>query len=63
MNYSQTLEGQFYFHLLKEFGMTPQEWRELDPRDSAYLANAYAYANRQQREQYNRRQAKLKRGR
>ncbi len=25
--------------------MTPQEWRELDPRDAAFLANAYSYHN------------------
>ena len=56
VTYATTLEGQFYFALLKEFSMTPQEWRELDPRDSAFLANAFAESKRRENEHIKRRQ-------
>jgi hypothetical protein len=38
-------EGQFLFHLLREFSLTPQQWRELDPRDRTFLASAFSHSN------------------
>lgn len=43
--------------------MTPQEWRELDPRDAAFLANAFGYSNKVQRQHYQQAKNKMKRGR
>ncbi len=40
--------------------MTPQEWRELDPRDSAFLANGFAEAKRRESEYAKRRAMKAK---
>jgi len=51
--FAKSSEGQFYFHLFSHLGITPQDWRELDPRDAAFLANAFVQMNenkaRQQR--------------
>jgi len=63
VTFSHTIEGQFYFHLLKELGMTPQQWRELDPRDSAFLANAFAESKRRERDEMKRRQQQQRHGR
>jgi hypothetical protein len=54
VNWSASNEGQFFFQLLRDFGITPQEWREMDPRDTAFLANGFA-------EMKNREHASMKR--
>lgn len=40
--------------------MTPQEWRELDPRDSAFLANGFAEAKRKEADYAKRRAMQAK---
>ena len=41
--------------------MTPQEWRELDPRDAAFLANAYSHHNSEMHRQMKKSQSKTRR--
>lgn len=56
--YAASNEGQFIFALLKDFGLTPAQWRVMDPRDVAYLSSAFAERLRlekEQREQASRR--------
>lgn len=61
MTYAKSGEGQFMFTLLRDFSMTPAEWRELDPRDAAFLLNAYSHRLEQERQA--RERAKAQRGR
>jgi hypothetical protein len=42
VGYAASNEGQFIFTLLKDFGLTPAEWREMDPRDMTFLTSAFA---------------------
>ena len=42
VGYAASDEGQFIFTLLKDFGITPAEWREMDPRDIVFLTGAFA---------------------
>lgn len=55
MTFARTDEGIFYFQLLSALGMTPQQWRELDPREAAYLATAFSEQNRRQRNELEKR--------
>lgn len=51
IEFSKTDDGQFYFHLFKALGMTPNQWRSLDPRDSVFLASAFNEMNRRESEE------------
>ncbi|MBL98023.1 MAG: hypothetical protein CMF52_09420 [Legionellales bacterium] len=51
MTLAESDEGQFLFHLMKELSMTPQEWREMDIRDRAFLFGALAESNRRHNNQ------------
>lgn len=64
VNWSASNEGQFFFQLLSQFGITPQEWREMDPRDTAFLANAFAEMKHREHQAMKRQQlkARTKRG-
>ena len=42
VGYAASNEGQFIFTLLKDFGLTPAQWREMDPRDATFLTSAFA---------------------
>jgi hypothetical protein len=33
---------------MKEFGITPKEWREMDSRDTLWLISAYSDKNRRE---------------
>ena len=45
MTLAESHEGQFLFHLLAHLGMTPAEWRNLDPRDMMFLRSAFSFHN------------------
>ena len=69
MKDAESESGQFLFHLMKEFGITPKEWREMDSRDTLWLISAYSDKNRRenrihkQRQQAQKAQANLGRAR
>ena len=48
MEYSATTEGQFVFQLLAKFGLTPQEFRDMNVVDATFLVNAYNEENRRE---------------
>jgi len=50
MEHSASTEGQWLFQLLTLFGLTPQQWRDLDLRDATFLAGAFNEQNRRERE-------------
>jgi len=54
IDFSKTDEGQFYFHLFSELGITPDQWRSMDPRDTAFLAVAFNEKNRRDSEELQR---------
>ena len=60
MSFSATKEGQFYFHLLKEFGLTPAEWRALDPRDSTFLIHGFTNMMKEKKRIQDENRAKAK---
>lgn len=51
VGYAATNEGQFIFALLRDFGITPAEWRVMDPRDIAFLSAAFAERLRLEKEE------------
>tara|TARA_R110001592_G_scaffold187216_4_gene431866 strand:+ start:444 stop:617 length:174 start_codon:yes stop_codon:yes gene_type:complete len=55
VTYSQSNEGQFIFVLLKDFGITPSQWREMDPRDTTFLTSAFAERLAQEKKARDRR--------
>ena len=60
VNFSGSDEGQTLYLILREHRITPQEWREMDPRDCAFLANGFVNmktreADHAKREQMRRR--------
>ena len=48
MIYAKSDEGQLVFDLLCTIGMTPDEFRNLDPRDSHFLLYAHTEKYRRQ---------------
>ena len=54
IDFAKTDEGQFYFHLFKELGITPDEWRAMNPRDTVFLALAFNEMNRRESEELQR---------
>jgi hypothetical protein len=46
------------FHLFKEFGITPAEWRELDVRDATFLLSGYAEMNKREAQRIKEQNAK-----
>ena len=44
---SQSPDGQYLFALLTTIGITLDEWRDLDPRDSVFYSAAFSEQNRQ----------------
>ena len=60
MNFAKTEQGQFIFQIMTALGITPQQWRELDPRDSVYLWTAFSEQNRRERAAHDKARQKMK---
>ena len=58
MNFAKSDAGQFIFNLLRAFGLTPQQWRELDPRDTTFLT--HAFIEELERKQRSRREQQMR---
>lgn len=41
MSHARSHDGQGLFHLLKEIGLTLEQWISLDPRQAVWYAEAY----------------------
>ena len=46
MTDAQSDNGQFIYAMLVELGITPDEWRNMDPRDTLWLLTAHSEKNR-----------------
>lgn len=46
------------FQLLAKFGLTPQQFRDLDVRDATFLVNAYNEENRREMDRMKKAEAK-----
>ena len=46
MTDAQSDNGQFIYSMLVELGITPDEWRNMDPRDTLWLLTAHSEKNR-----------------
>ncbi len=58
--YAESDEGQFLFHLFCELGITPNDWRNLDPRDARYLVAAYSVKNRREHDSHRKAERKAR---
>jgi hypothetical protein len=43
---AQSDNGQFIYAMLVELGITPNEWRNMDSRDTLWLLSAHSEKNR-----------------
>lgn len=46
MTDAQSDNGQFIYAMLVELGITPNEWRNMDSRDTLWLLTAHSEKNR-----------------
>lgn len=51
-NFATSDHGQWWFELLKDFGLTPTEWGELEPHEKLYLEKASQEYNRRLNDEY-----------
>ena len=60
MTEAKTDHGQFIYAMLVELGITPEEWRHMDPRDTLWLLTAHSEKNRRANQQAKQAQHKAR---
>ena len=60
MTEAQSDHGQFIYAMLVELGITPDEWRNMDPRDTLWLLTAHSEKNRRANESAKRAEHKAR---